>query len=66
MRKFYKADAVKTEKAEAVLRPLSAQPRKPAGQLKQRILTEQQKLQGAELKAQLLAALRPRGGARNG
>ena len=67
MRKFYKVDEVRTNKAEALPRPLSAQLRKPAGLLKQRILAEQQK-QGAatatawqQRKAELLAALRPTG-----
>lgn len=67
MRKFYKVAEVRTNKAEALPRPLSAQLGKPAGLLKQRVLAEQQKLgavTGAawqQHKAELLAALRSTG-----
>jgi hypothetical protein len=66
MRKFYKADQVKTEGVQAAPRPRSAELRKPAALLKQRVLAVQQRLAPAtdelqQRKAELRAALRPRG-----
>jgi hypothetical protein len=65
MRKFYKADQVQTEGVQAAPRPRSAELRKPAALLKQRLLAVQQLAPATDemqqRKAELRAALRPRG-----
>ncbi len=65
MQKFYKSDQVKPESVQALPRPRSAEIKKPVTLLKQRVLAAQLRLpvgdEWQQKKAELLAALRPRG-----